>query len=334
MSQDPYQTLGVSKSATQEDIVKAYRTLASRWHPDKNPSNPSEASEKFKQIAAAFEVIGDKQRRRNYDFYGTGQFPAFNFRSRNAVDDIFDNLFPQFFGGRGNKSNASRSRVKVSLAEAFTGCTKVVKSEKHEPCATCSATGSVDWSRCTQCDGSGFLFTSDGPMRIQTSCTQCSGKGSNSVQSCHECNGRGYRVAAQKDVALPIPPGAEDGMQVRISGESPDGGDLFVVVGVEKDARLTRQQRNLFGSLEVPYTVLVLGGEAKFDLFGSVITVKIPRGTKSGTRIRLASQGMPHIQNPSARGDLFLDVILKLPEEITKEHERILMNLAKLESNS
>jgi molecular chaperone DnaJ len=332
MNRDPYATLGVPRSASQEDILKAYRTLASKWHPDKNPDNPSEAAEKFKQIAAAFEAIGDKQRRREFDFYGSSPFPAFNFRSRNAVDEVFDNLFSHVFGGRG--ANASRSRLKVTLAEAFSGCERIVKSEKHESCTSCSGTGSTEWTRCSRCEGSGFIFTSEGPMRIQTSCTQCSGRGSKPAQSCKECNGRGNKVTSGKDVVIKVPPGVEDGMQIRVAGESPDGGDLFVIVSVDKDPKLTRQQRNLFGVLEVPYSTLVLGGETKFEIFGLSIVVKIPPGTKSGARIRLPGQGMPHIQNASVRGDLFLDISLKLPSKVTKEYERLLLKIAKLDEAS
>lgn len=334
MKSDPYLTLGVPRSASHEEIVKAYRYLATRWHPDKNPENQSEASEKFKEIAAAFEIIGDKQRRRDFDFYGQGQIPSFNFRSRNSVDDVFDNLFSQFFSSKKTNRNASRSRIKVTLSEAFSGCSKVVKSERNESCGSCSGTGSTEWIRCVRCEGSGFIFTSDGPMRIQTSCAQCSGRGANSAQSCKECNGRGNKTILGKDVVVSIPPGVDEGMQIRLAGESPDGGDLFLVVSVEKDPSLIRQSRDLFGVLEVPYHALVLGGESKFQMFGASLAVRIPRGTKAGSRVRLQGQGMPHIQNPSVRGDLFLDISLKLPLKLTKEHERLLGKLAKLDGDS
>lgn len=334
MNRDPYLTLGVSRSASHEEIVKAYRALANKWHPDKNPDNQLEAAEKFKEISAAFEIVGDKQRRRDFDFYGTGKLPAFNFRSRNSVDDVFDNLFSQFFGNRGGKGSPSRSRIKVTLREAFTGCSKVVKGERHESCTPCSGTGSTEWKRCARCEGSGFIFTSDGPMRIQTSCAQCSGRGSNSTQTCKECNGRGNKIVFGDDIAINVPPGVDDGTQIRLAGESPDGFDLFVVVSVEKDPRIARQNKNLFGTVEVPYSTLVMGGEAKFDMFGSSMLVKIPRGTKSGSRIRLKGQGMPHMQNPSVRGDLFLDIALKMPAKVTKEYERLLLKIAKLDETS
>lgn len=334
MNRDPYLTLGVSRSASHEEIVRAYRVLATKWHPDKNLENQSEAAEKFKEIAAAFEIIGDERRRRDFDFYGKGQFPSFNFRSRNSVDEVFDNLFSQFFGNKGVNKNATRSRLKVTLSEAFSGCSKVVRNERHESCGACSGTGSTEWARCSRCEGSGFIFTSDGPMRIQTSCSQCSGRGANPAHTCKDCNGRGSKIIQGKDVLVNVPPGVEEGMQIRLAGESPEDGDFFVVVSVDKDQKLARQNRNLFGSVEVPYPILVMGGEVKFDLFASSMLVKIPRGTKSGSRIRLQGQGMPHIQNPSVRGDLFLDVILKMPTKVSREYERLLSKIAKLDDGS
>lgn len=333
MRKDPYLVLGVGKKATQDEINRAFRSLASKFHPDKNPDNPSEAADKFKEVSAAYELLGDASRRKQYDFYSEGQLPNFSFRSRNNVDSMFDNLFSQFFGkGGSNHQHASKAKVKITLAEAFSGCSRIVKSESHEQCEACKGTGSSDWSRCARCEGSGFLFTSEGPMRIQTACMQCSGRGSVSKVGCRSCNGRGRLVKSEKDVEVRIPPGVEDGMHIRVAGEGAEGGDLFVVVAVDKHSSIERQQRNLLGSIEVPYHVLVLGGEAKFRLFESDILVKIPPRTKSGSRMRVRGQGMPHIQNPEIRGDLFIGVNLRLPSSLTPDHERAISDLAKLDA--
>lgn len=332
MKKDPYLVLGVGKKATQDEINRAFRLLAAKFHPDKNPENPSEAAQKFKEVSAAYELLGDPSRRKQYDFYSEGQFPNFSFRSRNNVDNMFDNLFSQFFGkGGAAQSSASKTKIRVTLAEAFSGCSKTVKSESHENCGACKGTGSSDWSRCGKCDGSGFLFTSEGPMRIQTACMNCSGRGSVSKASCRPCNGRGRIVKSEKDVEVRIPPGVEDGMHIRVSGEGADGGDLFVVVAVEKHPSIERQQRNLIGSMEVPYHALVLGGEAKFRLFESDIVLKIPPRTKSGSRMRVRGQGMPHLQNPEIRGDLFIEINLKIPSSLTPEHEKAISDLSKLD---
>lgn len=330
MRKDPYLVLGVDKKSSQEEINRAFRSLAAKFHPDKNPDSPKEAAEKFKEISAAYELLGDPGRRRQYDFYAEAQFPNFSFRSRNSVDGMFDNLFSQFFGRGKSAPSFSKSRVRVTLAEAFSGCSRMVKSESHEQCKDCTGTGSSEWSRCLKCDGSGFLFTSEGPMRIQTACAQCSGKGSISKHSCRSCNGRGQVVKSEKEVEVRIPAGVEDGMQIRLSGESADGGDLFVVVNVEKHDSIERQQRNLISSLEVPYHTLVLGGDASFSLFDRDITIKVPPRTKSGSRVRVRGQGMPAVQNPEIRGDLFVDLNLSMPSSLSKGHEAAIRDLEKL----
>lgn len=329
---DPYRVLGVDRKAAQDEIAKAYRSLAAKHHPDRNPGNVEEASARFKEVTAAWEMISTEEKRRRHDFYGANPAP-FSFRSRNSVDDVFDNLFSQFFGGPNRQGPGSaRSRVRVTLEEAFRGCSRTVKSEGREMCPACTGTGSTQWARCNACGGGGFVFTSDGQMRIQTSCTVCSGRGSTPSQSCGGCNGRGYRIVSEKDVEVAIPAGVEDGTQIRAPGESPNGGDLFVVVSVERHPSISRQGKDLLSHVEVPYTTLVLGGEAKILLFGSEISIKIPRGTRSGARVRLPGQGMPHMQNPSFRGDLFVDLALKVPSKVTKEHESLLQRLAKIES--
>lgn len=328
---DPYKVLGVDRKASQDEIAKAYRSLAAKHHPDRNPGSALEASVRFKEVTRAWEMIGTEEKRRRHDF--AGQMPSFSFRSRNSVDDVFDNMFSQFFGGpNSQRPNSSRARVRVTLEEAFRGCVRNVKSEGREVCSSCTGTGSAQWTKCQSCGGSGFVVASEGGMRIQTSCARCSGRGATAAQSCGGCNGRGYRVVSEKSVEVRIPPGVEDGMQMRVSGESPNGGDLYVVVAVERHPAVERQQRNLLGSVEVPYHALVLGGESKFLLFGSEISVNVPKGTRPGTRVRIPGQGMPHIQNPSARGDLFLNVLLRMPAEVSKEHERLLSSLAKMES--
>lgn len=332
MNKSPYLVLGVDKSASQEDINKAFRSLAARYHPDRNPENPKEAAERFKEVASAYEILGDANRRKQYDFYEGAHFPSFSFKSRNGVDSMFDNLFSQFFGKGARQTSAFKSRVRVTLAEAFSGCSRKVLCESHEQCKDCVGTGSSEWSRCSGCDGSGFLFTSEGPMRVQTACSHCSGRGSISKQGCRTCNGRGQVVRSEREVEIKIPAGIEDGTQIRLSGEGPDGSDLFVVVNVERHPSIERQQRNLFGSIEIPYHSLILGGEFSFGLFGSDITVKVPPLTRPGSRLRVRGQGMPHLQNPELRGDLFIEVGLKMPSVVTPDYEKAMSDMAKLHS--
>jgi len=327
---NPYLVLGVERNATQEEISRAYRSLAVKYHPDRNPEDMEGASEKFKQVTAAYEMVGTEEKRRRHDF--RSGHSSFSFRSRNVVDDVFENLFSQFFGGpHAGDATSVRSRVRVTLAEAYHGCRKTVKSESRSPCQPCTGTGATEWSRCATCSGSGFVFSSDGMMRIQTACSGCLGRGSKPSQNCSECNGRGYKVVSERDLEVNVPPGVDEGTQIRVSAESASEPDIFVVVSVEKDSVFTRQQRSLFASVEASYSTLVLGGEVSLNLFGSQISLKVPRGTRSGTRMRVAGKGMPHIQNPSARGDLFVDLVLAMPSVVSKEHEKLLVRLSKIE---
>lgn len=326
MIKDPYQVLGVHRTATHEEVVKAYRTLATKWHPDKNLDNVKEAVSRFKEISAAFETLGDKDKRKNYDFYGTNQFPSFSFRSRNTVDDVFDNIFSQVFGDQRSFSE-HKSRIKITLKEAYFGCLKKIVVEKKGMCEVCKGTGSSRWDPCLKCDRKGFVFVSEGAFRVQTTCVHCQGKGSVPIEGCHSCLGKGYNVTESKEAEIRIPPGAVDGLQIRSSVNEQD---IFVVVNIEKDERFERHDKVLIGSTEIPYHKLVLGGESEFDIFGKKVVIKIPPRLKAGSRIRIKGEGMPAIQNSNVRGDLFIDVKLKMPDDLTKEHEKIIARLAKI----
>ena len=328
---DPYQVLGVDRKATQDEIARAYRTLASKHHPDRNPGNQQESADKFKEVTAAFEMIGSEEKRKRYDFYGE-QIPTFSFRSRNSVDDVFDNIFEHVFGNQKRGSGGSKVRVRISLKDAFKGCELVVQAEKHNFCDPCKGTGSSSWEPCQHCAGRGFVIVGSGQMRVQSSCAQCHGRGSLSKTRCEGCQGKGYNVDSVKDVVVNIPPGIDDGSQIRMAGEAADGGDLFVVVNVDRDQNFARQDRMLMGSADVPYHVLVMGGSVNLDLFGAEILVKVPPRTPAGSRVRIKGQGMPALQNPALRGDLFVDLRLKMPKAVSKEHENLLKSLAKLDN--
>lgn len=331
MHRDPYVVLGVDRKSSQEEITKAYKSLASKHHPDRNPSNPQQATSMFKEVTSAYEKIGDSSKRRQYDFYSNGQIPSFNFRSRNGVDDVFDNLFSQFFGSSKQKSPSIKARLKVSLEEAFNGCEKSVKVESKDPCSLCKGTGSVEWEKCEDCKGVGFVFFSEGPMKVQSSCSICDGKGSKPKLACSSCNGRGSIVVSQREIVVSIPAGAEDEMQIRVASEGTEIPDLFVVVSVERHPSITRHNRDFIICVDVSYATLVMGGDHHFDLFGSRINFKIPPCTKSGTRMRIKGQGMPLLQNPKVRGDLFIEVRIYIPSILSPDHEKLLQRLSKIE---
>jgi len=331
---DPYQILGLDKTATQEEITRAYRALAIKYHPDKNLENTAEASEKFKEVSAAFELIGDEGKRKQYDFYRNQPFPSFSFRSRNSVDDIFGNIFSQFFGNQKQSGPGSRLRLKISLKEAYFGCTKKTHVEKHSFCDPCKGTGATSWIPCEKCEGRGFVLANNGPLKIQAACSHCQGKGSIPSEKCKECEGKGYLVDSVKEIEIKTPPGIFDGAQIRLAGEAPDGNDLFIVVHVERDEQLIREDKFLLGHVDVSYPKLILGGDVEFDLFGSKILVKIPPRTTPGSRMRIKGQGMPLIQNPKVKGDLLLEVRLNIPKSLSKNHEKLLNDLLKIDLDS
>lgn len=330
MNKDPYKVLGVSPSASTEEIHKAFRMLAAKYHPDRNPDSQEEASIKFKEVSSAFEIIGDEERRRQYDFYREGSLPTFSFKSRNPVDDIFNNMFSQFFGDQ--RPSGSRLRVKIALEEAYFGCSKKVDVERHDFCESCKGTGSSAWESCSKCFGKGFFLFSDGSMRARSTCVSCGGRGSLPRDKCSSCSGKGFVVSGSKEVEVKIPPGIEDGSQIRMAGEADGNGDLFLHVQVERHEGLERRGHSLLGAVEVDYATMVLGGKVHFDIFGNRLEVKIPPRTRPGSRLKLKGRGMPVPQNPLIRGDLLLEFRLKIPENLSEEHEKALRNLMKIES--
>jgi molecular chaperone DnaJ len=330
LDKDPYKVLGVSPTASKEDISRAFRNLAAKYHPDKNPDSPAEAAAKFKEVTAAFEIIGEEENRRRYDLYREGGFSTFSFKSRNPVDDIFNNMFSQFFGDQ--RSSGSRLRVKITLEEAYSGCSKNISLENQDFCAGCKGTGSSSWERCVKCEGKGFFNFAEGHIRTRSSCVECGGRGSLPKEKCSSCLGKGYISGESRQIKIQIPAGIDSGSQIRVPGEARDGKDLFVSVVIERHGNLERDGHFLVGRIEAPYSKIVMGGEVDFDLFGSKISVKIPPRTHPGSRLRIKGKGMPIPQNPNLKGDLILELRLKMPKEVSQEHKSILESLAKIET--
>lgn len=317
MDKDPYKVLGVGPSASREEIQKAFRTLAAKYHPDRNPEDKEASSAMFKEVSAAFEILGDEEKRRRYDMYRDG-FPSFSFRNRNSVDDIFNHMFSQFFGDQ--RPTGSRVRVKITLEEAYFGCQKKVDVEKHSFCASCKGTGSSEWELCARCSGKG--------------CVQCTGRGSVSKEKCKSCSGNGYVVLGTKQVEFQIPAGVDNGFQLRIPESGPTGDDLFLAVLVEKHKHFERHDHFILARINVPYAKLVLGGSEEIDLFGMKVSLRIPPRSVPGLRLKVKGKGMPLVQNPEMRGDLIVELRLRMPESTTKEYEELLSLLMKMESQN
>lgn len=333
MDKDLYKVLGLTPSASREDVHKAFRSLAAKYHPDRNPDNAAEASMMFKEVSAAFEILGDDSKRKQYDMRRDGRWhPSFSFRSRNSVDDIFNNMFSQFFGDQ--RPSGSRVRVKVTLEEAYFGCSKKVDVENHQFCESCKGTGASSWEPCVRCAGKGFFAISEGSFNARSSCMDCGGRGSKPKEKCSSCSGRGYELIGSKQMEVNIPPGVDNGFQIRVAGGGHGGEDLFLSVMVDKHENLERRDHFLIGRVDVVYSKLVLGGVEEFDLFGSKISLKIPPRSVPGTKLRMKGKGMPLPQNPELRGDLILELRLKIPVVLTKEYEEILSKLMKIESGN
>jgi molecular chaperone DnaJ len=304
---DYYKILGLSKGCSLEEIDKAYRNLASKYHPDKNPDNEIEFSKKFKEIQEAYEKLKS--------------MPLFSFKfENNSVDDIFDNMLNKFFGNQ-KANNYSKIRVRVSLDEVYNGCEKIIEYNESSYCETCRGTGGESWAKCDICKGVGYVDHSI--------CHICKGKGSVVIKECNECKGNGLVIKDRKKININIPPGIQDETQIRIAGEH---GDLFVIVNVQKNSKFTREGLDLKCILEVPYDILILGGICKLDLFNKQIDVKIKPRTKTGSKIVFKEVGMPSLKDPNARGDLQMEVQLKMPEKISKDYKKLLEKLKTIES--
>lgn len=322
MEIDPYKVLGVSKSSSKEEINKAFRSLASKYHPDKNPDDKDKSSAKFKEINAAFEIIGDENKRRQYDLQLENNFSTFSFRNRNSVDEIFNNMFSHFFGDQ--RPNVSKARVKITFEESYFGCSKLVDIENHAFCESCKGTGSSSWESCAKCSGKGFFSVSKGSFVAKSSCVACGGKGSIPIGKCDSCSGVGYISTGSKSVQIDIPAGIENGSQIRISQESDD---YFVYVIVEKNPFFERNNSTIYSRIKVSYPKLVLGGIEEFSFLGSKINLNIPKRSMPNKKLRIKGKGMPLPQNPNLRGDLIIELILEMPENLTSEHEYLLSKL-------
>lgn len=322
MDIDPYKILGVSKSSSKEDINKAFRSLASKYHPDKNPDNKEESCVKFKEINAAFEIIGDENKRKQYDY---SNFSTFSFRSRNSVDEIFDNMFSHFFGDQ--RPNISKTRVKITFEESYFGCSKVVDVENYGFCESCKGTGSSSWESCTKCSGKGFFSVSKDSFAAKSSCVVCNGKGSIPNNKCSSCSGVGYISTGLRSIQVDIPAGIENGSQIRISQDSED---FFVYVVVEKNPIFERNNSTIYSRIKVSYPKLVMGGTEEFNFLGSNINLNIPKRSIPSSKLRIKGKGMPIPQNPNLRGDLVIELILDMPKNLTSEHEYLLLELVKI----
>jgi len=347
INQDYYEILGVPRHASQEEIKKAYRELALKYHPVRNPGN-KESEAKFKEINEAYQVLGDAEKRAQYDRYG-GRMPFqtsyddFGFPS---IDDIFSGLFDElFFGRRTSQSQARRRRgrdlrydLRISLEEANRGAEKTISLERHQSCSVCSGTGhkpGASASVCPECRGTGALRFQQGFFSISRTCPICGGRGQIITNPCPKCQGRGFELV-EKRLKVRIPAGIDSGMVLRLAGEGEPGemsgpaGDLQVVIFIEEHPIFHREGTELVLELPVPFTKAVLGGEVEAPTLEGIERLKIPPGTQTGKMFKLKRKGMPSLNGD--KGDLHIQVFVELPSKLSKKEKEILGKLSELEN--
>jgi molecular chaperone DnaJ len=339
MARDYYEVLGVPRTATPEEVIKAYRTLAKKYHPDRNPGDKS-AEDNFKEMQEAFETIGDPQKRSMYDLKSSG--PSMNFRRGKKAgpkpnwSGWSEDVISEMFGGSVFRGRNIQVRVEIDLQEVLLGCTKTIKVKKRKRCAPCSGNGYTGFSPCTVCSGSGFKMIQDAPFNIQQSCVACQGTGKASVVRCSDCLGGGFTPMQDKLLNVKIPSGIGNGMAVRIPGEGEESqksgqpGDVMVVVLVKDHPIFRVEGFNLVVDIPVSYTQLTLGGKVEIPtLDQGKMEVEIPAGSQSNTRFRLKGRGLPDPRG--LMGDLVAAVKVETPKVLDEEYRKVLDQLAELE---
>lgn len=355
---DYYEVLEVRREADEEIIKRAYRKLAIKFHPDKNPGD-HEAEERFKELGEAYEVLMDPQKRAAYDRYGHAAFKGGGFGGGGAggFHDPFDlfrevfgsaggagGIFEHFFGGGAAADGSGRQRgsdlrydMQITLEEAAFGCEKEIEIRKLEKCETCEGSGSQKGSKtvvCTVCRGRGQVVASRGFFQVAQTCPNCHGSGQVIEKPCRSCHGDG-RAEKTSRVKLKIPPGVDEGSRLRSGGGGEAGlrgggsGDLYVVLHIKEHALFQRDGMDLHCEIPVPFSLAALGGEVKVPALEGTVNLKIPPGTQSGSVFRVRHQGMPGLQS-SSRGDLMVRVQVEVPSRLNAEQRAALERFAEL----
>lgn len=353
---DYYEVLGVGREAESDEIKRAYRKLAVKYHPDKNPGD-AQAEERFKELGEAYDVLMDENKRAAYDRYGHAAFSQGAGAGGGGFHDPFDlfrevfgaaggagGMFDHFFGGGSSREAGGRQRgrdlrydLQISLEEAAAGCEKEIQVRKLDTCSSCSGSGAKAGSRavtCPVCRGAGQVVSSRGFFQVAQTCPNCRGTGSVIEKPCEECGGEGRRERVSK-VKLRIPPGVDDGSRMRVPGGGEAGvrggssGDIYVVLHVAQHRIFEREGADLHCKVPVPFHTAALGGEISVPSLTGPIDLKIPAGTQSGSSFRVRGQGMPVLQS-SSRGDLFIRVDVEVPTKLNAEQRKKLEEFAEL----
>jgi len=346
---DYYEVLGVPRSVGEGDLKSAYRKLAMKYHPDRNP-NDKAAEEHFKEAAEAYAVLADPEKRSLYDRFGhqavssaAGAGQGFDPTIFGDFGDILGSMFGfgDLFGGgrrRGGPERGADLRydLEITFQEAARGAETVIQIPRQEQCETCHGTGAAPGTSpttCPRCHGAGQVRTQRGFLIVAGTCTQCRGTGRVIAKPCQTCRGSGH-VARERKITVKIPAGIGTGQQLRLQGEGEAGsaggppGHLYVVIQVQEHPFFRRDGVHLFCEIPVNFTTLALGGEILVPTLDGEESVKVPEGTQTGTTLRLRGKGMPDV-NGRGRGDLFATVQVQTPKKLTREQRMLLDQLAK-----
>jgi molecular chaperone DnaJ len=330
VARDFYEVLGVGRQASEAELKKAFRSLAMQYHPDRNPGN-KQAEERFREASEAYAVLSDPDKRAHYDRFGTapsttGGGGGFD----GGFGSLFEDIFENFLGGsgRGRRSRAMRGEdlqyeLKITLEEAATGLETKIQIPRMESCETCSGTGSEPGTRkvaCESCGGRGEVRMSHGFLTVARPCPRCQGEGQINKSPCKACHGEG-RQRAERLLAVKIPPGIDDGMQMRLSGEGSGGlnggpsGDLYVLVHIREHAMFSRNGADLYCDLPVSFPQLALGTEIEVPVLAGTAKLKVPGGSQPGQLLKLRGRGMPRLRE-RGHGDACYRLVLEVPSKL------------------
>jgi molecular chaperone DnaJ len=346
---DYYETLGVAKDASADELKRAYRKLAMQYHPDRNPGD-AEAEARFKELNEAYEVLKDEQKRGAYDRFGHAAFEnggggagggGFGGFGGGGFADIFDEMFGDFMGGgRGGRGNARgadlRFNLDISLEDAFNGSRTQIRVPTSTTCDVCSGSGAANGAEpvtCPTCGGHGKVRATQGFFTIERVCHTCQGAGRIIKDPCRKCGGEG-RVRSEKTLEVNIPAGVEEGTRIRLTGEGEAGrqgatpGDLYIFLSIKPHQMFKRDGADLFCRVPIPMTVAALGGTVEVPTIeGARVKITVPAGTQTGHQMRLRGKGMPVLRQ-RVRGDMYVDIMVETPVKLTRKQEELLRAFA------
>ena len=352
---DYYEVLGVERDASPDDVKRAYRKLAMQYHPDRNKEEGAET--RFKEAAEAYDVLGDQEKRAQYDRFGHQAFsgPGGGGPGFTSVNDIFEafgdifggggGIFSEMFGGgRRRRSGPRRGRdlrilLELTLEEIDEGVERTISIKRQETCSTCSGSGckpGTGRTSCGACGGRGQIHRSQGFFTMAQTCPQCGGAGQRIESPCGDCSGAG-RVPREGEVKLHVPAGVEEGMQIKLSGEGDTGepggprGDLYCVIREQEHNVFRRSGPDLMTEVPFSFAQLALGAKVEIPTLRGKVDMSVPPGTQSGKVFRLRGQGLPHVER-SGRGDQLVRVFIDVPKKLTERQKELLSEFEDIEA--